>query len=117
MPTKKEGKAEACASGTGQGASGAEQKPRKTPGKPRTEVVPAGERPTAARCDECLFGRIVTMVAVKDGKSVQIGPERCECHVARPTGHGFPCVRRDDWCSLHVSAAKGERTFSGLVTQ
>ena len=91
--------------------------PRKTPGKPRTEVVPAGERPTAARCDECLFGRLVTMVAVKDGKSVQIGPERCECHVARPAGHGFPCVRRDDWCSLHVSAAKGERTFSGLVTQ
>jgi len=40
-----------------------------------------------------------------------------QCHVARPSGHGFPCVRRDDWCSLHVSAETQERTFGGLVAQ
>ena len=92
-------------------------KPKKSPGKPRTEIVPAGDRPTNARCDECLFGRIVAVLAVKDAKSTQIGPERCECHVARPAGHGFPCVRRDDWCSLHVCARTHERTFGGLVSQ
>lgn len=94
----------------------AESKP-KAAGKPKTEVVPAGERPTSARCDECLFGRVVAILAVKGDKSTQVGPERCECHVARPAGHGFPVVRRDDWCSLHVRASDHERTFGGLVAQ
>jgi hypothetical protein len=93
-----------------------EAKPKASPGKPRTEIVPAGERPTSARCDQCLFGRTVAVLAVK-GKDATRLAERCECHVARPSGHGFPCVRRDDWCSLHVSAETQERTFGGLVAQ
>ena len=42
-------------------------KPKKSPGKPRTEIVPAGDRPTNARCDECLFGRCVTVCETRHG--------------------------------------------------
>ena len=39
----------------------------------------------------------------------------CECHVARPTRYGFPTVRLDDFCALHVCAKTLERTFAGLA--
>lgn len=68
-----------------------------------------------ARCIDCLFGRPATIVDKdKDGKETA-RREVCECHVARPTRYGFPCVRPDDYCSCHVDAATGERTFAGLV--
>lgn len=81
----------------------------------RREVVPLAA-PTKARCDGCLFGRCVT-VTITRGSEVIGQEERCECHVARPTREGFPCVRRDDWCSLHVEAKTRERTFGGVVMQ
>lgn len=75
----------------------------------------AKETMGTARCDECLFGRPVTVVD-KDKDGREIGRrEVCECHVARPTRFGFPTVRIDDFCSCHVDAASGERTFAGLV--
>lgn len=68
-----------------------------------------------ARCDGCLFGRLVVVVDKdKSGKETD-RREMCECHVARPTRYGFPCVRMDDFCALHVDAKTGERTFAGLV--
>ena len=41
--------------------------------------------------------------------------EMCECHVARPTRYGFPTVRMDDFCALHVDSKTLERTFAGLA--
>lgn len=68
-----------------------------------------------ARCAECLFGRLV-LVADKDKRGVETGRrEMCECHVARPTRTGFPVVRPDDFCALHVDADTMDRTFAGLV--
>ena len=68
-----------------------------------------------ASCAECMFGRPVTIVD-RDPKGVETGRrEVCECHVARPTRYGFPAVRLDDFCALHVDAKTAERTFAGLV--
>lgn len=68
-----------------------------------------------AKCEHCLFGRAVTL-SDKDKKGHEVNKrEMCECHVARPTRYGFPVVRLDDFCALHVEAATGERTFAGLV--
>lgn len=64
-----------------------------------------------ARCAECLFGRPVA----DTDKSGNIRREMCECHVARPTKSGFPVVRPDDFCALHVDADTMERTFAGVV--
>ena len=80
----------------------------------QAEAVPDTCRPTSARCDGCLFGRKV--IIVKRGRADKDGNARCECHVARPTSHGFPVVRCDDWCSCHVSARTHERTFGGIIT-
>ena len=69
------------------------------------------------RCDECLFGRAVT-ITVKKGKGKDATEEAvpmCECHVARPTRYGFPVVRPDDFCSYHVDADTCERSFAGLI--
>lgn len=66
------------------------------------------------RCDECLFGRAVT-ITVKTGKGKDATEEAvpmCECHVARPTRYGFPTVRPDDFCSYHVDADTRERSFA-----
>ena len=68
-----------------------------------------------ARCADCLFGRPVTVVD-KDKSGNETGRrDMCECHVARPTRYGFPCVRLDDFCACHVCAKTAERTFAGLV--
>lgn len=80
----------------------------------QAEAVPDTYRPTSARCDGCLFGRKV--IIVKRGPVDKDGNARCECHVARPTSHGFPVVRCDDWCSYHVGARTHERTFGGIIT-
>ena len=76
-------------------------------------VIHEADKPTDARCDECLFGRKIQVV--KRGPKDKSDNIRCECHVARPTSHGFPVVRCDDWCAFHVSAATHERTFNGLA--
>ena len=74
-----------------------------------------GEAREVARCDGCLFGRGVTLED-RDKRGRLTGRRRmCECHVARPTRSGFPVVRPDDFCALHVGALTGERTFAGLV--
>ncbi len=68
-----------------------------------------------ASCVGCMFGRPVTIVDHdKAGKETD-RREMCECHVARPTRYGFPCVRLDDFCALHVDAKTAERTFAGLA--
>lgn len=73
------------------------------------------ETKNTAACAACLFGRAVEIIdRDKGGKEVS-RRSMCECHVARPTRYGFPVVRPDDFCALHVDAAKGERTFAGLV--
>lgn len=84
--------------------------------KPEAEIVPEKDRPVNARCDECLFGRCVTVCEARHGNAVQT-IEKCECHMARPTKLGFPLVRRDDWCSLHVDCYTGDRTFGGVAAQ
>ena len=69
------------------------------------------------RCDGCLFGRPIT-IETKKGKGADAKTESrpmCECHVARPTRYGFPTVRPDDFCSLHVDAETCERSFVGLT--
>lgn len=68
-----------------------------------------------ARCEDCIFGRAVT-IADKDKRGkVTATRQMCECHVARPTRFGFPVVQLDDFCGCHVSAATAERTFAGMV--
>ena len=52
----------------------------------------------------------------RHGNAVQT-IDKCECHMARPTKLGFPLVRRDDWCSLHVDCYTGDRTFGGVAAQ
>ena len=87
----------------------------KTKAKIECLNVPA-ENTAGARCDGCLFGRCVSTTLMREG--VVIGTEDyCECHMARPIAAGFPRVRRDDWCSLHVQAQTKERTFCGVVSQ
>lgn len=69
------------------------------------------------RCDGCIFGRPI-IIEVKRGKGADAKKEQipmCECHVARPTRNGFPTVRLDDFCSLHVDAETCERSFAGLT--
>ena len=69
-----------------------------------------------AICANCLFGRGVTVIDRDKATGNEVGRRDVfECHVARPTRFGFPCVRPDDFCSLHVSASNCERTFAGLV--
>lgn len=75
-----------------------------------------------ARCIECLFGRAITIVDKPRKTKANPDPadivrEMCECHVARPTRFGFPTVRPDDFCALHVDAVTCERTFAGLAPQ
>lgn len=81
--------------------------------KPQT-ITCAGETHVTARCAECLFGRKIALVDVVRGDE---GERRamCECHVARPTKWGWPVVRMDDFCALHVDAKTHERTFAGLT--
>ncbi len=97
---------------------------RKTTRKPREneDAAPRTTRPEAeeslptnARCDECLFGRNINC-EVLHGDTVEI-VAKCECHLARPTKTGFPIVRPDDWCSLHVDNYTMERTFGGMAAQ
>lgn len=69
-----------------------------------------------AQCSSCVFGRCVTIVDT-DKKGHEISRHDCyECHVARPTRYGFPVVRKDDFCALHVDATTLEQTFKGLVS-
>lgn len=75
----------------------------------------ASETRGTAKCANCIFGRPVTISdRDKSGKETN-RRDMCECHVARPTRYGFPVVRLDDFCALHVDAASGERTFAGLL--
>ena len=75
----------------------------------------AKEAMGTAKCANSLFGRAV-VIEDKDKKgNVKATRDVCECHVARPTRFGFPCVRLDDFCACHVDAATNERTFAGLV--
>ena len=66
---------------------------------------------TSAKCARCLFARLVAVPNDDYGNASKM----CECHVARPTSHGFPIVRRDDFCSCHVDAETHERTFANLA--
>ncbi len=75
----------------------------------------ASETRGTARCAGCLFGRPVTVIDRDKAGKETARREMCECHVARPTRYGFPTVRLDDFCALHVDAQSGERTFAGLV--
>lgn len=68
-----------------------------------------------AKCAECIFGRPVTVVDHDKAGKETARREMCECHVARPTRYGFPCVRLDDFCALHVDAKTAERTFAWLA--
>ena len=68
-----------------------------------------------AKCANCIFGRGVTIVDKDKSGKETARRDMCECHVARPTRYGFPVVRLDDFCALHVHAASGERTFAGLL--
>ena len=82
--------------------------------KPRAKrIAPALPEPrrkakSAATCMKCLFGRLVE----SEKKGIY-----CECHVARPTQSGFPMVRPDDFCPLHVMVRSKKRTFAGLVPE
>jgi hypothetical protein len=82
--------------------------------KPRAKrIAPALPEPrrkakSAATCMKCLFGRLVE----SEKKGIF-----CECHVARPTQSGFPMVRPDDFCPLHVMVRSKKRTFAGLVPE
>lgn len=61
----------------------------------------------AAQCRRCLFGRLVQTAE----RGVMV-----ECHVARPTSTGgFPLVRPDDFCALHVTVRGRVQSFAGLV--
>ena len=75
----------------------------------------ASETRGTAKCAGCLFGRPVTVVDKDKSGKETARREMCECHVARPTRYGFPCVRLDDFCACHVDAKTTERTFAGLV--
>lgn len=75
----------------------------------------ASETRGTAKCENCIFGRGVTIVDKDKSGKETARRDMCECHVARPTRYGFPVVRLDDFCALHVSAASGERTFAGLL--
>lgn len=68
-----------------------------------------------ARCADCMFGRPVTVIDHNKAGTETARREVCECHVARPTRYGFPTVRLDDFCALHVDARTAERTFAGLA--
>ena len=73
-------------------------------------AVPVSRSKSAATCARCLFGRIV--------RDALNGGRRCECHVSRPTATGgFPLVRPDDFCPLHVSVKARVRSFAGLVPE
>lgn len=69
----------------------------------------------AATCAGCLFGRAVEVVGTCGCASATPPVKMCECHVARPTRFGFPVVRPDDFCALHVDAKTRNRTFAGLA--
>ena len=71
----------------------------------------------AATCATCIFGRGITIEDKNRKGEVVATREMAECHVARPTRFGFPVVRLDDFCSMHVDRASAERTFAGLVPQ
>lgn len=72
-------------------------------------------RDCQAVCDNCLFGRLVTVVEKdKSGKELN-RLDMCECHVSRPTVRGFPVVRRDDFCALHVDRGTLARTYAEIV--
>lgn len=75
------------------------------------------KRPTrgTATCEGCMFGRPVTIVDHDKAGKETARRDMCECHVARPTRSGFPTVRLDDFCALHVDAETAERTFAGLA--
>ena len=89
-----------------------------------------GARRRASRCDNCLFGFVAEITREKKrmGRKPKLAegetpppPEMitttvCECHVARPTKFGFPKVRLDDFCSMHVNADTLERTYAGLAS-
>lgn len=63
----------------------------------------------AAQCRRCLFGRLVQTAE----RGVMV-----ECHAARPTAsYGFPLVRPDDFCPLHVTVKTRVQSFAGLVPQ
>ena len=79
-------------------------------------IVKPEPNTTGAKCENCLLGRCITVTFMQKGEEAG-KDERCECHMARPTSAGFPQVRRDDWCSLHVQAGTTERTFGGVVAQ
>lgn len=88
---------------------------KKTPTETKDMSKEVGEAREVARCADCLFGRGVTLED-RDKRGRLTGRRMmCECHVARPTRYGFPVVRPDDFCALHVGALTGERTFAGLV--
>lgn len=77
--------------------------------RPLALPKPVRRSKSAATCSRCLFGRIV--------HDEERG-ELCECHVSRPTASGgFPAVRPDDFCPLHVSIRGRVRTFAGLVPE
>ena len=82
-----------------------------------TKPVASPVLQTTATCAGCLFSRLVSIP--KRGPKPRDGHDNsspmCECHVARPTSHGFPIVRRDDFCSCHVDADTHERTFANLA--
>ena len=68
-----------------------------------------------AHCAGCIFGRPVTIIDHDKAGKETGRREMCECHVARPTRYGFPTVRLDNFCALHVDAKTLERTFAGLA--
>ncbi len=76
--------------------------------KTTTTIVKMPTRGTAS-CTTCVFSRkiIITVNGTADC-------EMCECHVARPTSYGFPTIRPDDFCGLHVKADTMERTFANV---
>ena len=75
----------------------------------------ATEARGTAKCANCLFGRGVKITDEDKKGNVTAIREMCECHVARPTRYGFPVVRPDDFCALHVDAQTAEKTFGGLL--
>lgn len=75
-------------------------------------VKPTKAKPT---CVGCMFGKMATIVCHDKNGAETDRREVCECHVARPTRYGFPTVRHDDFCALHVDAKTGARTFKGLA--
>ncbi len=82
----------------------------------RSNDITVEKMPTrgTAACADCIFARKIVICDKGENGEPVAGREMCECHVARPNSYGFPTIRPDDFCGLHVNAETMERTFAAV---